>query len=274
MSAAPVLAARGITKSYEAVTALREASLDVQEGEVMGLVGDNGAGKSTLVKCISGVVSPDRGEILLDGRPAPIHSAAGALSLGIETVYQDLSLVDSMSAMQNVFLGRETLATVPVLRALRVLSDREMRKRAREVLAQLGVALPSIDVPVQTLSGGQRQALAIARALLWGRRIVLLDEPTAALGIEESRHVLEVIVRLKARGVSVIVISHNLQHLLSIADRVTVLRHGETVGVRHVTESSAEEIVGLITGGLIGPDVPASGGSGAEVVDTHRKEER
>lgn len=244
----PLLQARGIQKRYEAVVALGNGSLEVRAGEVMGLVGDNGAGKSTLVKCLSGVVTPDAGEILFEGQPINLGNAGRALGLGIETVYQDLSLVDPMTAMQNVFLGREELSSRWSMRPFRVLDDRRMRVRAAEILLELGVKLPSLDIPVHKLSGGQRQALAIARAQLWGRRIVLLDEPTAALGVEESRHVLNVIVRLRDRGVGIVTISHNLQHLLSIADRVTVLRHGETVGVVRTSDTSAEDIVALITG--------------------------
>jgi ABC-type sugar transport system ATPase subunit len=245
----PVLAARDVHKRYGAVVALSGASLELRAGEVMALVGDNGAGKSTLLKIIAGVVAPDAGEFTLNGHPAVFRDAATSLELGIETVYQDLALVDTMSAVENVFLGRESVGRSGLRRWLAVLNDREMKARTAEVLDQLAVRIQSLDEPVSSLSGGQRQALAIARAVLWGHRLVLLDEPTASLGVEESRHVLDVIRRLKQANVSVVVVSHNLQHVFDVADRITVLRRGQTVGVRVKGESHPQVIVGLITGG-------------------------
>jgi ABC-type sugar transport system ATPase subunit len=249
-----VLEARGITRHFGAVTALADASLALRRHEVLGLVGDNGAGKSTLLKILSGVLPADSGQIFLEGREVRLRRPHDALEAGIETVYQDLALVDTMSAYQNVYLGREELARPWPLRLLDLVDDRAMRKRSREVLDALAVKVPSIDVSVKGMSGGQRQCLAIARAILWGRRIVILDEPTAALGVRESRQVLDVIKDLSNHNVSVIVVSHNMQQLMEVADRITVMRLGRTVATRVVRETTAEEIVGLITG-AIGADV-------------------
>lgn len=251
----PVLRARSISRRYGAVTALADASLTLRRGEVMGLVGDNGAGKSTLLKVLSGAVIPDGGSIEVEGVPIDFRRPTDALSAGIETVYQDLALVDTMSAVQNVYLGREELSGNPLLRALNIVDDRGMRARAREVLAELGVGIPSVNVSVKGMSGGQRQCLAIARALLWGRRIVILDEPTAALGVRESQQVLDLIGRLKEHGVSVILVSHNMQQLHTVADRITVMRLGRSIAVRDVADVTAQDIVGLITGALPA-DVP------------------
>jgi ABC-type sugar transport system ATPase subunit len=249
-----VLEARGMTRHFGAVTALADASLALHQNEVLGLVGDNGAGKSTLLKILSGVLPADSGQIYLEGREVRLRRPHDALEAGIETVYQDLALVDTMSAYQNVYLGREELARAWPLRWLGLVDDGAMRKRSREVLDALAVKVPSINVSVKGMSGGQRQCLAIARAILWGRRIVILDEPTAALGVRESRQVLDVIKDLRKHNVSVIVVSHNMQQMMEVADRITVMRLGRTVATRVVSETTAEEIVGLITG-AIGADV-------------------
>jgi ABC-type sugar transport system ATPase subunit len=219
---------------------------------VLGLVGDNGAGKSTLLKVLSGIISASSGEVLIDGRPIQLRGAQDAMDAGIETVYQDLALVDTMTAYQNVYLGREELSKNPLARLLNLVDDRQMRGRAREVLDSLAVKIPSINVSVKGMSGGQRQCLAIARALLWGRRIVILDEPTAALGVRETGQVLEVIRDLRKHDVSVIVVSHNMQQLMSVADRITVMRLGRTIATRTVEETEVSEIVGLITGAIPG----------------------
>jgi ABC-type sugar transport system ATPase subunit len=249
-----VLEARGITRHFGAVTALADASLALHQNEVLGLVGDNGAGKSTLLKILSGVLPADSGQIYLEGREVRLRRPHDALEAGIETVYQDLALVDTMSAYQNVYLGREELARAWPLRLLGLVDDGAMRKRSREVLDALAVKVPSINVSVKGMSGGQRQCLAIARAILWGRRIVILDEPTAALGVRESHQVLDVIKDLRKHNVSVIVVSHNMQQMMEVADRITVMRLARTVATRVVSDTTAEEIVGLITG-AIGADV-------------------
>jgi ABC-type sugar transport system ATPase subunit len=248
----PVLEARHIQRNFGAVVALADASVALNRGEVLGLVGDNGAGKSTLLKILSGVIAASGGEILLEGREIRLRGAQDALEAGIETVYQDLALVDTMSAYQNVYLGREARAKNPVARFFDLVDDREMRRRAREVLDALSVKIPSINVPVKGMSGGQRQCLAIARALLWGRRIVILDEPTAALGVRESAQVLEVIRDLRKHDVAVIVVTHNMQQLMEVADRVTVMRLGRTIATRRVAETDVSEVVGLITGAVAG----------------------
>ena len=247
---APVLEARRITRTFGAVIALAEASLGLRPREVLGLVGDNGAGKSTLLKILSGVLAADSGQIFLEGREIQIRSAHDAMEAGIETVYQDLALVDTMSAFQNVYLGREELAKPWLMRVLNLVDDRAMRRRSREVLDALAVKIPSINVSVKGMSGGQRQCLAIARAILWGRRIVILDEPTAALGVREAAQVLDVIRDLRNHDVSVIVVSHNMQQLMEVADRITVMRLGRTIATREVKQTQVSEIVGLITGAI------------------------
>jgi ABC-type sugar transport system ATPase subunit len=245
-----LLAAQHIKRNFGAVVALFDASIEVREGEIVGLVGDNGAGKSTLVKVLSGVIAPDSGRILLDGTELSLRSPQEALNAGIETVYQDLALVDTMSAAQNVYLGREVLARRRLLRFFNLVSDRAMREGSRQVLTTLGVKIPSVNESVKQMSGGQRQCLAIARAVLWGRRTVILDEPTAALGVRESQQVLQLISRLSTHGVSVILVTHNMQHLVEIAHRVVVMRLGRTVATRAIKETSVQEIVGLITGAV------------------------
>ena len=251
-SGAPVLEARHITKHFGAVVALADASLTLRRHEVLGLVGDNGAGKSTLLKILSGVQAASSGEVFIDGKPIHLRRAQDAMDAGIETVYQDLALVDTMSAYQNVYLGREELSKNPIARLFNLVDDRRMRERAREVLNSLAVKIPSINVSVKGMSGGQRQCLAIARALLWGRRIVILDEPTAALGVRETGQVLEVIRDLRKHDVSVIVVSHNMQQLMSVADRITVMRLGRTIATRTVADTKVSDIVGLITGAVAG----------------------
>lgn len=248
--AAPVLEARHVARRFGAVVALSDASIALRRREVLGLVGDNGAGKSTLLKILSGVIAMDSGQVFLEGGEIHIRSAQDAMEAGIETVYQDLALVDTMSAYQNVYLGREELAKPWLLRVLNLVDDRVMRKRSREVLDALAVKVPSINVSVKGMSGGQRQCLAIARAILWGRRIVILDEPTAALGVRESSQVLDVIRDLRNHDVSVIVVSHNMQQLMEIANRITVMRLGRTIATRVVKETKVSEIVGLITGAI------------------------
>ena len=250
-----MLEARHITRNFGAVVALADAPLQLNRNEVLGLVGDNGAGKSTLLKILSGILSASGGEIYIDSRQVHLRRAQDALDAGIETVYQDLALVDTMSAYQNIYLGREELSKNPIARFFNLVDDRQMRAKAREVLNSLKVKVPSINVSVRGMSGGQRQCLAIARALLWGRRIVILDEPTAALGVRETEQVLEVIRDLRKHNVSVIIVSHNMQQMMSVADRITVMRLGRTIATRVVKDTQVSEIVGLITGAIAG-DMP------------------
>jgi ABC-type sugar transport system ATPase subunit len=248
----PVLEARSVAKRFGAVVALEDASIDLRENEVLGLVGDNGAGKSTMLKILSGILRADSGEILIDGKTAHIQHAHDAMDAGIETVYQDLALVDTMNAFENVYLGREVLSKNRIARFFNLVDDKEMRAQSRKVVEDLKVKLPSINGSVKDMSGGQRQILAIARAVLWGKRIVILDEPTAALGVRESGQVLDVIKDLSNHDVSVIVVSHNMQQMMTIADRVTVMRLGRTIATRDVSDTDVSEIVGLITGAIPG----------------------
>jgi len=237
----PLLELRGISKYYGHVRALEEVDFELYPGEILALVGDNGAGKSTLIKVISGAVIPDWGEIFLDGRPARVRSPQDAVSLGIMTVYQHLALIDTRDVLANLFLGREPSRWGMIDR-------RKMQEDAKRVLDELKISIPSLVVPVGILSGGQRQAVAIGRALLQGSRIIILDEPTAALGVEETRRVLELTEKLRTSGLSVIMISHNLHHVFAVADRITVLRGGRRVGMRRRSETTGEEVVRLITG--------------------------
>jgi ABC-type sugar transport system ATPase subunit len=243
----PLLEARGVEKRFGRVTALREGALDLREGEVHALVGDNGAGKSTLIKILSGVLEADAGEILLDGSPVTIGSPHDARDLGIETVYQDLALAEHLDAAANLFLGREALLPRP-LSWLGFLDRRAMRRRAAEELRRLKIGIPSVVQPVLSLSGGQRQAIAVARAIAWGRRIVIMDEPTAALGVRESAMVLELIKDVRNHGLSVIMISHDLPEVFAVADRITVMRLGRSLVTLERSETSLEAIVGMMTG--------------------------
>jgi ABC-type sugar transport system ATPase subunit len=246
----PLIEARGVTKSFGRVVALRGADFAAWPGEVSALVGDNGAGKSTLIKIFSGALQPDGGQLFLDGRPIRISSPAEARQLGIETVYQDLALAPSLDVASNLFLGREARQR-GLLGAIGFLDDRLMRKRAQEEMANLQIGLSSVRQPVLTLSGGQRQAIAVARAVAWGRRIVIMDEPTAALGIRESRMVLRLIKRIKETGLAVIMISHNLPEVFEVADCITILRLGRTVRQMRREEASMDDVVAFMTGARV-----------------------
>lgn len=241
MTSAPVLALRGVSKRFGAVQALTDVHLEVHAGEVVALVGDNGAGKSTLVKTIAGVHPIDEGVIEWEGRPVQITRPHDAQNLGVATVYQDLALCDNLDVVANLFLGRE------ILRGGR-LDEVGMEKRAQELLDTLSIRIPSVRIPVAALSGGQRQVVAIARALVGEPRIVILDEPTAALGVEQTAQVLDLVERLRERGLGVILISHNMADVKAVADTVAVLRLGRNNGVFDVKTTSHEEIISAITG--------------------------
>ncbi|WP_092377545.1 ATP-binding cassette domain-containing protein [Micromonospora phaseoli] len=252
----------GISKRFGAVQALSDVSLEVRSGEVVALVGDNGAGKSTLIKVIAGVNPADTGEISWQGRRVQIGRPADASTLGIATVYQDLALCDNLDVVANLYLGRELTRTG-------VLDEIGMERRARELLTSLSVKIPSVRIAVAALSGGQRQSVAIARSLLGEPKLVLLDEPTAALGVAQTAEVLDLIERLRKRGLGVLLISHNLADVKAVADRVVVLRLGRTAGVFDPDRTSQEEIVQAITGALDNAvsrrrarDAPPDGGDG------------
>ena len=241
----PAVEVRRLEKSYGAVQALRGVSLQLHAGEVLGLVGDNGAGKTTLVKCIAGVHRPDAGEIVVDGELRRGLDADSARTLGIETVHQNLSLVDTLDVAQNFFLNRELVYRNWA--ALSWMNRRGMYRQTREILSGFGLDV-SPRRPVSALSGGQRQMIAVARAIHWGRHIVILDEPAAALGVRQSMQVLQFVRSLADRGVAVLFISHNMQHVLRATTRIVVLRHGEKVGDVPTKGTDAREIVTLITG--------------------------
>ncbi|HEX7733228.1 MAG TPA: ATP-binding cassette domain-containing protein [Ktedonobacteraceae bacterium] len=242
----PLLSLRGIGKTFGAVRALQGVDLDVYAGEVVGLVGDNGAGKSTLVKAIAGVNTADEGEMFMEGRPVVINSPQAASHLGIETVYQDLALCDNLDVVSNLFLGHEQRTPVGFL------SENEMEKQGLAVLRSLDVKLPSARALVSALSGGQRQSIAVAKTILRQAKIVLLDEPTAALGVAQTRQVLDLIKRLREQGLGVLVISHNMADVFEVADRIVVLRLGHRVATFDIRNTSSNQVIAAITGAEFG----------------------
>jgi D-xylose transport system ATP-binding protein len=243
---------RGVSKSFGSVEALRGVDFEVRDGEVMALVGDNGAGKSTLIKCVAGIYSIDDGDVYFDGERVTIHGPKDAAKLGIEVVYQDLALCDNLDVVQNMFLGREDHD--PIFR----LREAPMEQRTAETLKSLSVTtIRSVRQPVATLSGGQRQSVAVARAVLWNNRVVSLDEPTAALGVAQTRQVLDLVKRLAEQGLAVVLVSHNLLDVFEVANRITVLRLGRNVGVYEREKTTEQEIVQAITAGTA-PEAAAS----------------
>ncbi|WP_437375349.1 ATP-binding cassette domain-containing protein [Inquilinus limosus] len=243
----PLLSVRNLSKRFGGVQALNAVSLDLHEGEVVALAGDNGAGKSTLIKAISGVHRHDEGEIRLAGEPVAFATPHDARDRGIETIYQDLALADNLSIGANIFLGREPKRRLFGL--LPVLDRRHMAEAARATMARLDFHVERLEAPVSTFSGGQRQAVAIGRAIYWNARILIMDEPTAALGVPEQRKVLALVQSLKAQGKGVIFISHNLGDIFAVADRIVVLRRGVKAGERRTAETDADEVVRLMVGG-------------------------
>ncbi|WP_333732324.1 ATP-binding cassette domain-containing protein [Streptomyces sp. IBSBF 3010] len=246
----PVLSARNLVKRYGHVTAIDGADFDLMPGEVLAVIGDNGAGKSSLIKALTGAVVPDSGEIRLNGEPIRFNGPQDAHEHGIETVYQDLAVAPSMDIASNMFLGRELRRKDILGRALRMLDKKAMRARAAEHMAELKIGLGSLTQPVETLSGGQRQAVAVARAAAWARSVVVMDEPTAALGVKESAQVLDLIRRVRDKGIPVILISHNMPHVFEIADRVHVHRLGRRAAVIKPSDHSMAEVVAIMTGAL------------------------
>jgi ABC-type sugar transport system ATPase subunit len=255
----PLLKVRGISKSFGAVRALANVDLDLPGGQVTGLCGDNGAGKSVLTKCIAGIHEPDHGQIFWDGRPVRIRNAHDAAALGIETVYQDLALADNLDIVQNMFLGRERLRH-------RLLDENDMERAAAETLAGLRVTtVQSIRQPVGSLSGGQRQSVAVAKAVMWNSKLVMLDEPTAALGVTQTTMVLDLVRRLRDRGLAVMVISHNLNDVFAVADRIAVLHLGRMVIQDRASAFDRQSVVEYMTTGGLGLTTtgpPAGDGSG------------
>lgn len=247
------LEVRSLSKSFGAVHAAREVSFEIRRGEVLGLLGDNGAGKTTVVNCVSGGLTPDSGEILIDGSVVSIENPEAAHRLGVETVHQDLSLVDTLDVATNLFLNREHTFRWGLFGWLGWLDRRRMYRESREILDRLSIDIPSVRQPVDKLSGGQRQAVAVGRAVAWGNYIVVLDEPTAALGVEQTRLVLDLIERLKKQGVAVLLVSHNMHDVVKVCDRVVVLRHGLKVGEIDSMEGiTPRHLVDMITGVALG----------------------
>jgi fructose transport system ATP-binding protein len=248
MSAAPLLEARGLVKRFGHVVALNEADFDLYPDEIVAIIGDNGAGKSTLIKALSGALQPDEGEILLDGERTHFRSPSDARRAGIETVYQDLAVAPALDIAANIFLGREQRRRGPLGGALRMLDKPAMRRESARHLSELKISIPSITQAVENLSGGQRQAVAVVRGAAWARRVVIMDEPTAALGVPEQRKVISLIQSLKAQGKGIIFISHNLRDIFEVADRIVVFRRGENAGERRPNETTGDEIVRLMVG--------------------------
>lgn len=240
---------RGITKRFGGVTALDSVDFDIYPREIHGLCGDNAAGKSTLIKILSGAVTPNEGEIRIDSAPVKFNNPHDAKAAGIETVYQDLALADNLDVASNIFLGRELVHSgwrTPFLNL------RRMQEQARELLARLKIHLPNPRLTVRNLSGGQRQCVAIARSVYFNARIIVLDEPTAALGVKETRKVFDLVTEMREQGLTVVMISHNLNHVFDLCDRITVLKTGRLAGTRHISETNKEEVLRLImTGGTV-----------------------
>jgi D-xylose transport system ATP-binding protein len=242
----PILELRGVSKSFGAVQALYQVDFHVAPGQVMALVGDNGAGKSTLIKSIAGIHTIDEGEVVFDGETVTIHSPKDAAKLGIEIVYQDLALCDNLDVVQNMFLGREETNSV------RRLDETMMEKRASDTLRSLSVTtIQSVRQTVAGLSGGQRQSVAVAKAVMWNSKVVILDEPTAALGVAQTRQVLDLVRRLGEQGLAVVLISHNLHDIFEVADTITVLRLGQNVAEFKRTEVTQTQVVEAITAGAL-----------------------
>ncbi len=248
MSAAPILEARGLVKRYGHVVALRGADLELYPNEILAIIGDNGAGKSTLIKALSGALQPDEGEIRLDGESVHFRTPRDARGAGIETVYQDLAVAPALDIAANIFLGREARRRGVLGRILRMLDQGAMRREATRHFAELKIGVQSIAQPVEDLSGGQRQGVAVARAAAWARRLVIMDEPTAALGVKETGQVLDLIRRVRERGLPVILISHDMPNVFELADRIQIMRIGRRVAVVTPATHSMAEAVAIMTG--------------------------
>ncbi|MBZ9934916.1 ATP-binding cassette domain-containing protein [Mesorhizobium sp. BR1-1-16] len=259
MSTEPILQARGLNKRYGRVVALDNADFDLMPNEILAVIGDNGAGKSTLIKALTGAVIPDFGEIRLNGQPIAFKSPIDARNRGIETVYQNLAVSPALSIADNLFLGREKRRDDWIGKIFRTLDRSYMQREARQKLSELGLlTIQNINQPVETLSGGQRQGVAVARAAAFGSRVVILDEPTAALGVKESRKVLELMLRLKARGLPIVLISHNMPHVFEVADRIHIHRLGKRIAVIDPKKHSMSDAVAIMTGAMAPPAAEAA----------------
>ena len=249
MAREPILTARGLVKRYGRVTALDRADFELRRGEILAVIGDNGAGKSTLIKAISGAVRPDEGEIRLEGKPVHFHSPIEARKAGIETVYQNLALSPALSIADNMFLGRELRKPGVMGTWFRSLDRTAMEKFARDKLSELGLmTIQNINQAVETLSGGQRQGVAVARAAAFGSKVIILDEPTAALGVKESRRVLELILDVRSRGIPIVLISHNMPHVFEVADRIHIHRLGRRLTIINPKDYTMSDAVAFMTG--------------------------
>jgi fructose transport system ATP-binding protein len=254
----PVLQARGIVKSFGHVTALSGTDFDLYEGEVLAVIGDNGAGKSTLIKVLSGALQADEGELRLAGEPVQFRSPLDARRAGIETVYQDLAVAPALDIASNLFLGRELRRRGQLGSVLRMLDKRGMRREAARALSELQIGVQSVRAAVEDLSGGQRQGVAVARAAAWGRRVVIMDEPTAALGVKETAQVVELIKRVRERGLPVILISHDMPHVFELADRIHIMRLGKRAAVVTPKSHSMQEAVAIMTGAVLADEAAQS----------------
>jgi fructose transport system ATP-binding protein len=260
----PVLQARRLVKRYGSVTAIDGADFDLLEGEILAVIGDNGAGKSSLIKALSGAVIPDSGEILVNGGPVTFHSPIDARKYGIETVYQDLAVAPALDIAENLFLGRELRRGGPLGSVFRLLDRKRMVDESREHMANLKIGIKSMKQAVETLSGGQRQGVAVARSAAFARNVVILDEPTAALGVKETGMVLDLIRQVRDRGLAIILISHNMPNVFEVADRVHIHRLGKRAAVIRPHEFSMNDAVAIMTGAMVGehiegaPEVPAA----------------
>jgi fructose transport system ATP-binding protein len=256
----PVLQGRGLVKRFGKVVAIDHADFDLLPGEILGVIGDNGAGKSTMIKILAGAVRPDAGEVLMDGRTVHFRSPLEARAAGIETVYQNLALSPALSVAENMFLGRERRRPGWIGAIFRTLDRAGMRREARDRLSALGLlTIQSIDQPVETLSGGQRQGIAVARATAFGSRVVIMDEPTAALGVKESRRVLELMLDVKKRGLPIVLISHNMPHIFEVADRIHIHRLGRRIAIVDPKQCSMSDAVAIMTGAMKPPESQPSG---------------
>jgi len=252
----PILQTRGLVKHFGRVVALDHADFDLMPNEILGVIGDNGAGKSTLIKVIAGAIIPDAGQVLMDGKPVHFKNPMEARAAGIETVYQNLALSPALSIAENMFLGREKRKPGPLGQILRLLDRATMRREAREHLNSLGLlTIQSIRQPVETLSGGQRQGVAVVRATEFGSRVIVMDEPTAALGVKESRKVLELMLDVKKRGLPIILISHNMPHVFEVADRIHIHRLGKRIAVIDPKKFSMSDAVAIMTGAMKPPPI-------------------